>query len=80
MEIPGYVRGDAALYYNHDVAPGNWLGAKQVNLTVNLRNLLDQRYTEAADGQPRTVLATVGIRFQMRSGGCRAYGQRPSFR
>ncbi|WP_173050333.1 TonB-dependent receptor [Nitrospira sp. KM1] len=71
VEIPGYVRADAALYYNHDLQVGNWLGAKEVNIALNFRNLLDQRYVEAAGNtttlfyfaEPRTVLATVGLRF-----------------
>lgn len=71
VELPGYVKVNAALYYNHDMEPGNWLHAKQVNVALNFRNLLDQRYVEIADntttrvffGEPRTVLATVGIKF-----------------
>ncbi|BCA56535.1 Ferrichrome-iron receptor [Nitrospira sp. KM1] len=71
VEVPGYVIANAALYYNHDMQAGNWLGAKQVNVAVNLHNLLDQRYVAQAFntttgfffGDPRTVLATVGLRF-----------------
>ncbi|MGC4097107.1 MAG: TonB-dependent siderophore receptor [Nitrospira sp.] len=71
LNIPGYVRVDAALYYNHDLEKGHWLHAKQVNLAVNLRNLLDQGYIESGFnsttrlfyGEPRTVLATVGLKF-----------------
>jgi iron complex outermembrane receptor protein len=70
-EIPGYVRADAALYYHHDLRQGNWLGAKNVSLAFNMRNLLDQRYVATSQagsqffffGEPRTVLATVGLRF-----------------
>ncbi|BCA56587.1 Ferrichrome-iron receptor [Nitrospira sp. KM1] len=70
-EIPGYVRADGALYYNHELQPGNWLGAKMLNIAVNMRNLLDQRYVATSYngsnqfffGEPRTVLATVGLRF-----------------
>ncbi len=71
VNIPGFVRIDAALYYNHELPQGNWLYAKQVNLALNLRNLLDQGYIESGFnsttrlfyGEPRTVLATVGLRF-----------------
>lgn len=71
VEMPGYVRADAALYYNHDLKPGSWLGAKNVNVALNVRNLLDQRYVATSYngssqfffGEPRTVLATVGLRF-----------------
>lgn len=71
LNIPGYVRIDAALYYNHDLPTGNWLHAKQINLALNLRNLFDQGYIESAFnsttrlffGEPRTVLATVGLKF-----------------
>lgn len=71
VEIPGYVRIDAALYYNHELRPRNWLGAKYVNIALNLRNLLDKGYIESAQnsttafffGEPRTVLATVRLRF-----------------
>lgn len=71
VDIPGYVRADAALYYNHDLKPGSWLGAKGVNVALNVRNLLDQRYVATSYngssqfffGEPRTVLATVGMRF-----------------
>ncbi|MDR4472759.1 MAG: TonB-dependent receptor [Nitrospira sp.] len=27
-EMPGYIRADGALYYNHDLQKGNWLGAR----------------------------------------------------
>lgn len=71
VEIPGYVRVDTALYYNHDLRDDNWLGAKQLNIGVNFRNVLDHRYIEsAADSttrfyfaEPRIVLATVGLKF-----------------
>ncbi|BCA56553.1 Ferrichrome-iron receptor [Nitrospira sp. KM1] len=71
VNIPGYVIANAAMYYNHDLQTGNWLGAKQINVSVNLQNLLDQRYvtngfnttTGFFFGDPRTVLATVGLRF-----------------
>lgn len=70
-EIPGYVRADAAVYYNHTLRPGNWWGGKTVRVAVNMRNLLDQRYVATAYngssqfffGEPRTVLATVGVQF-----------------
>lgn len=70
-EIPGYVRADAALYYNRDLQPNNWLRAKTLQVAINMRNLLDQRYVAASQGgsqfflfgEPRTVLATVGLRF-----------------
>jgi iron complex outermembrane receptor protein len=71
VDIPGYVRADAALYYNRDLKPGSWWGAKSVNVALNVRNLLDQRYVATSYngssqfffGEPRTVLATVGLRF-----------------
>ncbi|SLM50108.1 Ferrichrome iron receptor [Nitrospira japonica] len=71
LTVPGYVRVDAALYYNHNMETGNWLRAKQVNVAVNFRNLFDQAYIESGFnsttrlfyGEPRTVLATVGIKF-----------------
>jgi outer membrane receptor protein involved in Fe transport len=71
LNIPGFVRVDAALYYNHELQSGNWLHAKQVNFAVNFRNLFDQGYIESAFnsttrlffGEPRTVLATVGLQF-----------------
>jgi iron complex outermembrane receptor protein len=71
VDMPGYVRADAALYYNYDLKPGSWLGAKNVNVALNVRNLLDQRYVATSYngssqfffGEPRTVLATVGLRF-----------------
>ncbi|BCA53921.1 Ferrichrome-iron receptor [Nitrospira sp. KM1] len=71
VNVPGYVIVNAALYYNRDLEPNNWLKAKQINVAVNFRNLLDQRYVGYADnsltgyfyGDPRTVLATVGLRF-----------------
>ncbi|MEO5955215.1 MAG: TonB-dependent receptor [Nitrospiraceae bacterium] len=70
-EMPGYLRADGALYYNHDLQQGNWLGAKSVNMALNMRNILDQRYIATSYngssqfffGEPRTVLATVGLRF-----------------
>ncbi|MGC3975771.1 MAG: TonB-dependent receptor [Nitrospira sp.] len=70
-EMPGYIRADAAVYYNHDLQKGNWLGAKSVHLALNVRNLLDQRYVATSYngsslfffGEPRTVLGTVGVRF-----------------
>ena len=70
-EMPGYIRADAALYYNHGLQKGNWLGAKSMHLALNIRNLLDQRYVATSYngssqfffGEPRTVLATVGLRF-----------------
>lgn len=70
-EMPGYIRADAALYYNHDMQKGNWLGARSMHLALNVRNLLDQRYVATSYngsnqfffGEPRTVLATVGLRF-----------------
>lgn len=52
VDMPGYVRIDAALYYNHynhDLRVGNWLGAKQLNVALNLRNLLDKGYVELAN-------------------------------
>lgn len=69
--MPGYVRADAALYYNRELPPGNWLGAKGVNAALNIRNLLDQRYVATSYngtssfffGEPLTVLGTVGVRF-----------------
>ncbi|HNP61848.1 MAG TPA: TonB-dependent siderophore receptor [Nitrospirales bacterium] len=69
--MPGYVRADAALYYNRELPPGNWLGAKGVNAALNFRNLLDQRYVATSYngsssfffGEPLTVLGTLGIRF-----------------
>lgn len=69
--MPGYVRVDAALYYNHDLQPGNWLHAKQANVAFNFRNLFNQGYIESAFnsttqlfyGESRTVLATVGMKF-----------------
>ncbi|BCA56571.1 Ferrichrome-iron receptor [Nitrospira sp. KM1] len=71
VEMPGYAIVNASLYYDHDLQSGNWLGAKQVNIAVNFRNLFDQRYVAVAEnsttrfyfGDPRTVLATVGLRF-----------------
>jgi iron complex outermembrane receptor protein len=71
IDIPGYVRADAAVYYNRDLHSGNWLGAKALQIAVNMRNLLDQRYIATSQtgsqffffGEPRTVLATVGMRF-----------------
>jgi iron complex outermembrane receptor protein len=50
---------------------GNWLAAKSFYAQLNFRNLLDQRYVDLADNtttrfyfaEPRTVLATVGLRF-----------------
>ncbi|BCA56617.1 Ferrichrome-iron receptor [Nitrospira sp. KM1] len=70
-EIPGYVRVDTAFYYDRELPQGNWLRAKEVNVALNFRNLLDQRYVDSAQnpltrfwfGEPRTVLATVGLRF-----------------
>jgi iron complex outermembrane receptor protein len=70
-EMPGYIRADAALYYNHDLQKGNWTGARSVHIALNVRNLLDQRYVATSYngsnffffGEPRTVLATVGLRF-----------------
>ncbi|MBX3346541.1 MAG: TonB-dependent receptor [Nitrospira sp.] len=70
-EMPGYIRADGALYYNHDLQKGNWLGARSMHLALNVRNLLDQRYVATSYngsslfffGEPRTVLATVGLRF-----------------
>lgn len=71
IDMPAYVRVDAALYYNHALEQGNWLGAKGFNLALNVRNLLDQRYVATAQsgstfffyGEPFTVLGTVGLRF-----------------
>lgn len=70
-EMPGYIRADAALYYNRDLQKGNWLGARSMHIALNVRNLLDQRYVATSYngsnqfffGEPRTVLATVGLRF-----------------
>lgn len=69
--MPGYVRADAALYYNRDLPAGNWLGAKRLNAAFNIRNLLDQRYVATSYngsssfffGEPLTVLGTVGLQF-----------------
>jgi len=69
--MPGYVRADAALYYNRALEPGNWLGAKGMNVALNIRNLLDQRYVATSQtgspifffGEPFTMLGTVGVRF-----------------
>jgi iron complex outermembrane receptor protein len=69
--MPGYVRADAAVYYNRNLEPGNWLGAKALNVALNIRNLLDQRYVATSQngspifffGEPFTVLGTVGVRF-----------------
>jgi iron complex outermembrane receptor protein len=71
VEIPGYIRADGALYYNRDLHKGNWAGAKSMHVALNVRNLLDQRYVATSYngstvfffGEPRTVLATVGLRF-----------------
>lgn len=71
VEIPGYVRVDAALYYDKVLGAANVLGVKAVHAALNIRNLLDQRYIELAGnsttrfffGEPRTVLATVGLEF-----------------
>ena len=71
IDMPAYVRADAALYYNHALEQGNWLGAKGLNLALNVRNLLDQRYVTTGQagstfffyGEPFTVLGTVGLRF-----------------
>ncbi|SLM50111.1 Ferrichrome iron receptor [Nitrospira japonica] len=71
LNIPGYVRVDGALYYNHALNPENWLRAKQVNVALNFRNLFNQGYIESAFnsttqlfyGESRTVLATVGVKF-----------------
>ncbi|MDR4495822.1 MAG: TonB-dependent receptor [Nitrospirales bacterium] len=70
-EIPGYVRADAAVYYNRLLQPGNWLGAKALNVALNIRNLLDHRYVATSYngsnsfffGEPFTVQGTVGLRF-----------------
>jgi iron complex outermembrane recepter protein len=69
--MPGYVRADAALFYNRALPPGNWLGAKGLNVALNIRNLLDQRYVATSYngsnqfffGEPLTVQGTVGLRF-----------------
>ncbi|MGD9726428.1 MAG: TonB-dependent siderophore receptor [Nitrospiraceae bacterium] len=71
LDMPGYVRADAAVYYNRDLHSRSWLGAKVLQIAVNMRNLLDQRYVATSYngapifffGEPRTVLATVGLRF-----------------
>lgn len=71
IDMPAYVRADAALYYNRALEQGNWLGAKGLNLALNVRNLLDQRYVTTGQagssfffyGEPFTVLGTVGLRF-----------------
>ncbi|MCS6287695.1 MAG: TonB-dependent receptor [Nitrospira sp.] len=71
VEIPGYIRADGALYYNRELQKDNWVGAKSMHLALNVRNLLDQRYVATSYngsplfffGEPRTVLATVGLRF-----------------
>ncbi|SLM50083.1 Ferrichrome iron receptor [Nitrospira japonica] len=69
--MPGYIRADGAVYYNRALEHGNWLGAKGVDVAVNMRNLLNQRYVATSYngtpqflfGEPFTVLATVGIKF-----------------
>lgn len=69
--MPGYIRADAALYYNRVLESGNWLRAKALNVALNVRNLLDQRYVATSQtgsplfffGEPFTVLGTVGVRF-----------------
>ncbi|SPP65582.1 TonB-dependent siderophore receptor [Nitrospira lenta] len=71
IDMPAYVRADAALYYNHALEQGNWLGAKGFNVALNIKNLLDQRYVATSYngsqfffyGEPLTVLGTVGLRF-----------------
>ncbi len=71
VEISGHIRVDAAFYYNRHLPAGNWLRAKQMNIFLNFRNLLDQRYVDTAQntttrfffGEPRTVLATMGLQF-----------------
>jgi outer membrane receptor protein involved in Fe transport len=58
--LPGYVRTDAAIYYNRN----NFRAA------VNFKNLFDVRYFEGANsrtivtpGQPFTVQGTIGLQF-----------------
>jgi len=58
--LPGYVRTDAAVYYNHD----------SLRLALNVKNLFDVRYFEGSQsrsvivpGQPLTVQGTIGVRF-----------------
>lgn len=71
ISMPGYIRADAAVYYNRALEPGNWLRAKALNVALNIRNLLDKRYIATSHngsrffffGEPFTVLGTVGIRF-----------------
>ncbi|GJL56019.1 MAG: ferrichrome-iron receptor [Nitrospirales bacterium] len=71
IEIPGYVRVDGALYYNRELDRENWLGVKALNMAINMRNLLDQRYVSTSHngsnffffGEPFTVLGTVGLQF-----------------
>jgi iron complex outermembrane recepter protein len=70
-EMPGYVRLDAALYYDRPFTARNWLGAKALHAQINVRNLLDHRYIELARNsttqfhyaEALSVLATVGLEF-----------------
>ncbi|MGH8651660.1 MAG: TonB-dependent siderophore receptor [Gammaproteobacteria bacterium] len=66
VQLPGYVRFDAALSYKRSIGPS------RVTLQVNLNNLLDQEYFEASNfcrrnciipGAPRTVLGQIRVEF-----------------
>ncbi|NJO76950.1 MAG: TonB-dependent receptor [Leptolyngbyaceae cyanobacterium RM1_406_9] len=59
--MPGYVRTDAAVYYQRD----NWRAA------VNVRNLFDINYSESIEfgrvtvkpGAPLTIIGSVSVEF-----------------
>jgi iron complex outermembrane recepter protein len=61
FELPGYVRTDAAVYYQQD----NWRAA------VNVRNLFDTNYFESIEygrvtvkpGAPFTIIGSVSVEF-----------------
>ncbi len=66
VQLPGYVRFDAALSYKHNIGPS------RVTFQVNLNNLLDKEYFEASyesdrnniiPGAPRTVLGQIRVEF-----------------
>ena len=66
VDLPGFVRMDAALYYRkNEIFPHTNLIA-----SLNLRNILGQRYFEGGQfreviypGAPLTVLAAIKLEF-----------------
>lgn len=67
LELPGYVRADAALYYRKP----NFYNRTNLYLALNVRNIFDKEYYAATDGfrgsilpgEPLTFLASLKLEY-----------------